>query len=331
MIEPAPTPYAGSDPRMCLSRLGPLRVSEAPFASRIRIHQAWYRREILGLDRFGQAPPPSRRHLGSILHPDDADRGRNYISPAAASVALKRRQLGWGVDEYRCQAVMTSSQTMTVNVLGHLATDQAWAQRCLSEVLGTGPVRLLDWWWEWSARQEPKAGPSRTLIDFLMILESPGGVQMLAFETKLADRYVSRVVPLGRIFLELAEQTNVWPASVAGTHQSQQNQLLRVHSLALEFSRLKGIEQTPTLVLLAHDHDPRAESVIGDYADLLRKPHRARHVRLGDFIRTMEETAHSESQILVAQSLKLRYVDLDRSHHCWDAFRAQGVEETKEP
>lgn len=78
MIEPAPTPHVGSDPWMCLSRLGPLRVSEAPFASRIRIHQAWYRTEILGLDRFGQAPPPSRRHLGSVLHPDDADRGRNY-------------------------------------------------------------------------------------------------------------------------------------------------------------------------------------------------------------------------------------------------------------
>jgi hypothetical protein len=119
-----------------LAELGPQLPAESGLPARIRFHQSWYRRLILGRAAFGAAPAyAGGRALGSILSAEDADAGLNFVTQSAKSLFTWRRRQGWAVDPVRCTSYLTSSQALTLNLFGPLRAAPAWASRVLSVLL----------------------------------------------------------------------------------------------------------------------------------------------------------------------------------------------------
>ena len=57
---------------------------------RVRVHQAWYRANVLGLARYGSLAG-SKDLCGSVLVDEDAERWLNFLGPSAAATYAARR------------------------------------------------------------------------------------------------------------------------------------------------------------------------------------------------------------------------------------------------
>ena len=73
--------------------LGPLPSSDTKFLRRVRVHQAWYRANVLGLARYGSLAR-SKDLCGSVLVDEDAERWLNFLGPSAAATYAARRMVG---------------------------------------------------------------------------------------------------------------------------------------------------------------------------------------------------------------------------------------------
>lgn len=308
-----------------LSCLGPLRTQEGPAEARMRLHQAWFRYIRLGLPRYGHLPPPSGRPLGSVLAPQDAMRGANFTSAQAESLYRRRRSSGWGVDPFRCTSIMTSSQAFAINVMGPLAKNLAWARDAFSLALELSIRRVLQVDIEVAPRLKKEHLNDRTLIDVVVDFESESGERgSIAFEVKLLDRYVSRVLAFGEAYRRLVESSGIWIAAAETKVESSINQLFRVHALALSRQTSLGFSRQPVMVLLHHPLDSRAIGVASSYRSILSDAKWMRTLNAATLIQAMHVAAPDGESRKIAELLRTRYLDLDLTdelHSNWIAQR----------
>ena len=101
----------------------------------MRLHQSWYRKEVLRVP-YGTGPnESSSTTYGNMLDAASAERGLNFLSPGIHSLARERIEEGQGaVDPFRLLRNMLTSQAMCFNHFGELALDHGLATalaRCL--------------------------------------------------------------------------------------------------------------------------------------------------------------------------------------------------------
>ena len=88
----------------------------------MRLHQSWYRHEVLAA-QYGTGPKRAdTTYYGNMLSADAAAAGLNFLTPRIHDLAMKRIAEGLGAeDSFRLLRNMLSSQPMCFNLLGLVA------------------------------------------------------------------------------------------------------------------------------------------------------------------------------------------------------------------
>lgn len=318
-------PFAGlvrsGDAQISHRALGPQLPGESGLSRRIRFHQSWYRLAVLGRPEYGALEGPRPRPLGSVLSADDAQRGYNFVSSGVFDLYRERRKEGWGVDPVRCLKYMTSSQALTLNIAGVLASDSKWLVAVFSLLLGRTDILALQ-------RCSVEFAPSRpsdhlgdkTRVDLLVELETTDGLDVVVIEVKLADRFNSRHVEVwknGR-YRDLAKTTGMWRTADPRLRARSVNQLLRCHALgASMLGSATAKSRPPTLAIIYHPDDLRVTEAVAPYLSVLQNPRSLVLWPLNDLLSIMEDTGTTSDQVNQARDLRTRYVDHGLSKAAW--------------
>ncbi len=308
-------PYASTR----LEHLGPIRVSEPWFSRRVRLHQAWYRYAVLGLEGYGTTRPPHERPLGSILPVAASSQGLNLHSAASRTLFDQRRAEGWGIDPVRTQAYLTSSQALTLNLFAPLVASPTWMLATLNAVLPAGsPLTSIDTVdVEYFSRYPSEALGDRTTIDVVVHARRGARPVVIAIETKLGDRFNSRQVNVGHAYERVSD---LW-RSPDTPRERLTSQLARVHALAEHMSRSNYSGAEPSqLLLLHHGDDPSVRAVFDAYSSAVVESATVRAQSLAQLLDAMDLTAPSGSEKELLETLRLRYVDLAPSEPVWSEF-----------
>ena len=297
-------------------RLGPFPASDSPLMRRVRIHQAWYRLEVLGLEEYGLLATTGTP-CGSVLPVEAARRGLNFESSAAKAAYQERRGNGWGVDPVRCTAYMTSSQTLTFNMFADLVLRPVECAQLMNHLLARSDLKeLAGAYFEYSARTSPYGLGDKTLIDLLLRFKRRnGGEAVVAVETKLADRFSTRVTKASGSggYAALSDMKPVWIDLEAALKDPNTRQLARCHALATSVQY--GLEPTAArpasslVILLSGDSVNQAK--IQKYEKMVSDKSLVRWVEWPDYIDGLAAVG-----IASADRLRKRYTDLRMSDHC---------------
>lgn len=251
-------------------RLGPQLDSESGLPRRMRLHQSWWRADVLGLREWGHLPRGGR-HLGSMLTDRDGAAGHNFLTVDARSAFDQRRREGWGVDPERCTKNLMSSQTLTFNMLGPLESDRRWGAGTIRSITGIQIQVIEAVHFEYAPRLRSQHLNDQTRADCLLIYRDESGRRgILVVETKLSDRFSTRRIPIetNRRYQAVAEALGLWlDDSLATTPRT--NQLLRCHALAGSVTLAERMELPPILWLIHHSEDAAAREVSEKYKSSL--------------------------------------------------------------
>lgn len=298
--------------------IGPQLPGESGLARRARFHQSWYRARVLKLPGWGRTSSPLARPLGSILTPDHAASGHNFIDATAAEAYRTRRAQGWGVDPVRCTSYMTSSQALTINIFGPLSKNEEWMLRVFGRLLNRSDLLSVE------AALLEFAPPKRadylgdmTRLDLFVQFSTSVGVASVVVETKYVDRFNSRIVEIDRPrYRALAATTGLWAEPSRALAQRNLNQLVRCHALAASVAmRREG--ELPCLVVVHRADDAGASQLVGEYSSTMSNSDHLRAVTLEDVVRTMLSEARSREQRRISNDLLLRYCLEDESKESW--------------
>lgn len=296
--------------------------SDNKFMRRVRVHQAWYRARVLGLDRFGTLAD-SGQACGSILADSDADRWLNFLGSAAVETYAARRGFGWGVDPIRCTKYLTSSQTLTFNMLSDIVLQPHAAAALFGGLLGRADlVTLESAEFEFSGVGTDYWLGDRTFVDLLLrFRRSDGGLQVLAVETKLADRFSTRrtLAMGGPSYQRLEDGIAIWRDLAASVESNFTRQLTRCHALAQSVQIVDGgrNDESAVLLVLLHPQDRGGLGQAMKYVEGLEDGDAV--VATWELFLTAAQDCGALARDLV-DALLARYVDLSLSEGAWRAF-----------
>lgn len=286
---------------------------------RVRVHQAWYRATILGLTRYGSLAS-TNKPCGSVLADEDSERGLNFVGAASVETYHSRRSMGWGVDPVRCTKYLTSSQALTFNMLSEAVR---WPEACalfFNTLLDRSDLAFLESsHFEFSAVNTPYWLGDRTIVDVLLrFVATNGDLQVIAVETKLADRFSKRRTGAmnGPSYLRLAGADGIWLDVVASLQSDMTRQITRCHALAQSVQSIDGMHsgRNAQMVILVHPEDSSGLKHANAYLDALR---------VGDgYVATWDSFLQSAGRTGainrdLRESLACRYVDMSTSDGVW--------------
>lgn len=105
------------------SGIGPQCGSDDAFRRRMRLHQSWYRDQVLCVPYSTGPRKSDRTFYGNMLTEESANAGLNFLIPGIFALARQRIAEGPGAEPFRLQRNMLSSQPMCFNLFGALALD----------------------------------------------------------------------------------------------------------------------------------------------------------------------------------------------------------------
>lgn len=271
---------------------------------RIRAHQSWYRADVLGLREWGTTAPPSRAEMGSVLTLPDADSGANFASTEARRAYQDRRTRGWGVEPYRCERYMTSSQTMSFNVFAPVAADPGWMARTL-DLLGYS-ASAGEFQFEYRPEIRRSSRLDKTVIDGFIPTVSGG----LVIETKLADQFSRRGTSIGasEFYDTINREVPLWkdnPTFKIGAV----DQLARVHGAGSA-----SIGTAAELLLVHHPLDATTPMRAEAYRQIMQDPSQLRVLALDHLLDAFMNASNTLLQKQKVERLRTRYTDMDLSH-----------------
>lgn len=301
------------------ARIGPLPQSDSGLLKRIRFHQAWYRAEVLGLLDYGTIAG-SGDFCGSVLSDPDAEAFMNFVSSRSSLEYQGRRLQGWGVDPVRCTKYMTSSQTLTFNMLADAVSRPVECANLFGTLTGREDLEFLaEYHFEYSAVGTPYFLGDRTLLDVLLQFQTTdGGTQVVAVETKLADRFSTRKTAAmhGALYSVIQEESRLWQSLDDALRGNQTRQLARCHALAQSIQRVHRRNAHAIVLTLLHDDDQSGVRATSAYAQCAAIEGTASSATWGEYLDTAGSVNAVSSETL--RSLRERYVDLSASESWWD-------------
>lgn len=257
--------------------------------------------------------------MGSILPLEFSTEGANFLSDSAWHHYKERRKLGWGVEPYRCERYLTSSQALTFNLFSPLADDLSWFDRTLEE-LGIpykGVSRRMNL--EFQPQLRGEGHLDKTVADAFVEGENSG----LVIETKLADQFSRRRISDRALnfYSWINKEIPIWRDIDTGFAHGAQEQLARVHALGALASRGPSV-----LLFLHHPLDTLSHSKAETYRELLHRPDEFCVVDLDRFADGLLSTARSRDHRRYVANFRTRYLDLRLSDAVFSAMeRARSV------
>lgn len=296
--------------------------SDAPLLKRIRFHQAWYRTAVLDLEEYGSLAG-SGDECGSVLADSDAASFLNFVGERPAREYRRRRSEGWGVDPIRCTKYMTSSQTLTFNMLADAVSRPTESAALFGDLSGRDDLeRLSSYRFEYTSVGRPHFLGDRTLLDLLLEFKTKnGGIHVVAVETKLADRFSTRrtAAMSGAQYARIQEESGLWHNLSAALLDNQTRQLARCHALAQSVQQSYQPRARATMLALLHDDDKNGFRSAAAYGQHLAVPGSFRLASWSEYLDAATAANAIPMETLI--TLRARYVDMSASETSWVAWR----------
>jgi hypothetical protein len=254
---------------------GPQRASDNPFTARIRLHQSWYREAVLQLPP-GKGPLASSTEVrGSMLRPEDAERGSNFLSPEIHRVARERlHESGRNVERFRLLHNMLSSQPMCFNLFGPLVHDLALATQLFRAVPELEVERVLAVKLEFAPLPAEEYLADGTSFDaYVEYAHRDGSRAFVGIETKLTDGFSRKVCDTPAYRRWMQGPRAPWrPEAASRVANVEHNQLWRDHLLAIAMRdhSTKRYEHG-AVMLVRHPLDNSGAAIARGYRQLLRE------------------------------------------------------------
>lgn len=304
--------------------IGPLPSSDHRFMRRVRVHQAWYRAAVLGVERYGRLAG-SGALCGSVLPDDAAARYLNFLDHEAVQRYTERRSQGWGVDPERCTKYLTSSQTLSFNMLATAVSKPTACAELFNALLGRTDLAKLDTSsFEFAAQGTTYGLGDKTLVDVMLRFTTvSGSLQVVAVETKLADRFSTRRTAgmHGSKYADLGIRSGSWLDLNASLADDRTRQLTRCHALAESVQEQEGCPgEHAVLVVLTHPDDRNAADCVATYIAGVATPGSVVHQHWSTFLLAAERAGALNEA--AAFELSRRYVDLAWSDPAWRSLES---------
>ncbi|MGL4648221.1 MAG: PGN_0703 family putative restriction endonuclease [Caldilineaceae bacterium] len=300
---------------------------DGEFAARMRVHQSWYRRQILALPPGAHARAKGALY-GNILRDEDARRGANFLNAAVHEVAETRiLQAGGAIDAGRLRGNMLSSQPFCFNLFGYLSTNLNLATRLLRELPGVPSdlhVRaiLLEY-----APAKRAHLDDNSAFDAFVEYSRPDGVRgFLGIETKLVEPFSQSHVALSPRYARWLGRAGSWwqPGAEGEFSNPAYNQLWRNHLLAYAMLNSPDANhQEGTCVVLHPAGDRACSEALRAYRGLLTPAGDSTLAvwQLEETIGVWRTILQSERDRAWLDALSMRYAELDLSQRAWDSVR----------
>ncbi|MDV6305362.1 hypothetical protein R3P93_22590 [Rhodococcus cerastii] len=221
---------------------------------------------------------------------------------------------------------MTSSQTLSFNMLADAVSRPNACAALFRRLLDRDDLAELESSdFEFAAQGSGYGLGDKTLIDVLLRFRTQrGDLQVVALETKLADRFSTRRTgaETGPGYVKVATASRLWKDLAASAANNRTRQLTRCHALAQSVQLSDEMHEggLATIVVITHPADSSGHRCVDEYAT-----HVAKGTMIGLSWDQFLDTARATGAIDVAAADELgrRYVDLSWSQSAWAQFEQQ--------
>ena len=221
--------------------IGPQYDGDDKFTRRMRLHQSWYRSEVLRVP-YGVGPgEKSTKFHGNMLTKESASAGLNFLTPEIFKLAENRvkEQSNPGkraghIDEFRLMQNMLSSDPMRFNLFGALAADKELATSLVRELWGKHVDQVTGVEFEWAPSPKADYLNDRTAFDVFIEYERTDGRKgFIGIETKLTEPFTPDLYK-GEDYRKWMTEGSPWKkdAYEKCSESREYNQLWRDHLLA---------------------------------------------------------------------------------------------------
>ncbi len=296
--------------------LGPQHPQDDAFTKRIRLHQSWYRAEVLGLSCGVGPNQSSSDHFGNMLTEADAQEGKNFLTPGIYAYVKSRIAAGGGaVEPYRLLHNMLSSQPMCFNLFAPLREDRELATVVARALWGKHIARVIRVEIEWAPTPREEYLDDRTAFDaFIEYERLDGGLGFVGIETKLTEPFSQQHTDKPSYRRWMGEDCP-WRAEAHDrVDVVEHNQLWRDHLLAWAMLRHpRCYYREGKLVVIHHPIDERCRAVLSGYRQLLQSDETLASHSLDELVDAWLLHAGPGSWL---EEFRARYLELERSEHC---------------
>ena len=307
-----PVTGAGGQPAVQAGGVGPQYAADDPFKARMRLHQSWYRAEVLKVPHGRGPRDDSTRELGNMLRPNDASSGRNFLSPQIFEVVSRRVAQGTGVEEYRVLHDMLSSQPMCFNLFAPLVDDQELATDLVRSLWVPRVRRVTRTEIEWAPQPASEYLADRTSIDTVLEYElDKGGLGFLGIETKLTEPFSPDRYDKPSYRRWMTPDAPWRDDAGADVDHTAWNQLWRNHLLVWSMLRHPSSRYDEgRCIVVRHPADTRCDDVMAGYRRLLKDTRSLEDCPLDRVISTWRTVLDPSPWL---DAFELRYLSLNRS------------------
>ena len=303
--------------------------SDDRFTARMRFHQSWHRRHVLGLP---PGPNPSAKDdalYGSQLTKTDGFAGRNFITSDIHTAVERRIKDGHGlVEPKRARCNLLSSQPMCFNLWAPLADDLQLATRLVRSLPGLPEdLRVTGVVLEHAPDKKSHLDDA-TAFDAFVDYELPDGTRgFIGVETKLTEPFSQKSYEFKPGYSRWMDAGDWWwqPGAEEQFPNPKINQLWRNHLLAFAMLHQEPAEYVEGFcAVLYHDGDEACTEAITAYRRHLRNEADGTLLSwpLGDLVTAWEGAAVTPDEEHWLADFRLRYLDLSASEAAWVAFSA---------
>ena len=252
--------------------IGPQSKSDDVFRRRMRLHQSWYRDQVLCVP-YGTGPgKTSSTCYGNMLTDESASCGLNFVTPGIFGLAKQRIEERTGaVEPFRLTRNMLSSQPMCFNLFGELALDLGNAAELVRALWGISLKRVTCLRFEWAQAPMSEYLNDRTAFDAFIEYEMADGRRgFIGIETKLSEPFSQKEYDRCE-YRRWMTKGSPWRADAGDqVSKARHSQIWRDHLLA--WAMLRHPESNYAegrLTVVYHPDDHRCRKVIDGYRALL--------------------------------------------------------------
>lgn len=301
--------------------------SDDAFTARMRFHQSWYRRHVLGLQ---PGPNPSARGqlYGNLLRREDGLAGWNFITAKVHKYAEERLiQDSLHIEPTRLRNNLLSSQPMCFNFFAPLALDLELARRLIVSFPGFENVaRVTDVKLEYAPPKETLLNDGTSFDAWVEYRRADGIVGFIGIETKLTDPFSQDDYDFNQHYQRWLDNHDWWWVGGAEVHFSNKsyNQLWRNHLLAFALQHQPESHYSESFsAVIFHPKDEVCHNAVAAYCENLLPCGKTTLLKwsLDDLIDRWLGCVKTREEQSWLQALRLRYLDLKASEAEWQQTR----------
>ncbi|MEQ9317671.1 MAG: hypothetical protein RIF41_00880 [Polyangiaceae bacterium] len=306
-----------------VKEIGPQSKSGTLFTRRMRFHQSWYRAHVLDLE-YGTGPyPTSAGYLGNMLRPEEAESGKNFLTPEIHALVNKRvRENPTKVDRFRVLHNMLSSQPMCFNIFGPLVNDAELATVLARALFGEQVRSVTRVVIEWAPEPAVDYLDDNTSFDAFIEYElAEGGLGFAGIETKLTEPFSQKLYD-GPAYRRWMGTGSPWKDDATEFVAAvKHNQLWRNHLLVWSMLQRAGSPyREGRVVVVRHPLDTKCADIVGGYGALLRDEATFVDAPLDDLVAAWRAVMSDGGAWL--EQFQHRYLELGESESAWRDYRA---------